>query len=84
MNIDSLTPAAAPPPRASLAPQATRPDAVQVKKSDAKAVESLSQKVGEDGTKLSVEEAVKRISDFVAPTQSEISFSVDEISGVHF
>ena len=82
MNIDSLTPAAAPPPRASLAPHATRPDAVQVKKSDAKAVESLSQKVGEDGTKLSVEEAVKRISDFVAPTQSEISFSVDEISGV--
>lgn len=82
MNIDSLTPAAAPPPRASLAPQATRPDAVQVKKSDAKAVESLSQKFGEDGTKLSVEEAVKRISDFVAPTQSEISFSVDEISGV--
>lgn len=82
MNIDSLTPAAAPPPRASLAPQATRPDAVQVKKSDAKAVESLSQEVGEGGTKLSVEEAVKRISDFVAPTQSEISFSVDEISGV--
>lgn len=82
MNIESLTPAAAPPPRASLAPQATRPDAVQVKKSDAKAVESLSQEVGEGGTKLSVEEAVKRISDFVAPTQSEISFSVDEISGV--
>ena len=82
MNIDSLTPAAAPPPRASLAPQATRPDAVQVKKSDAKAVESLLKEVGEGGTKLSVEEAVKRISDFVAPTQSEISFSVDEISGV--
>ena len=31
---------------------------------------------------LSVEDAVKRLADFVAPTQSQISFSVDEESGM--
>ncbi len=32
--------------------------------------------------KLSVEDAVKRLADFVAPTNSEINFSIDEESGV--
>lgn len=81
MNIESLTPATS-PPRPNLASQATRSDVAQPKMIEAKAVESRSQEVGEESTKFSVEEAVKRISDFVAPTQSEISFSVDEISGV--
>ena len=31
---------------------------------------------------LSIEDAVKRLSDFVAPTQSQINFSIDEESGV--
>lgn len=81
MNIESLTSAAS-PPRPNLVSQATRSDVAQPKMIEAKALESRSQEVGEESTKLSVEEAVKRISDFVAPTQSEISFSVDEISGV--
>ena len=32
--------------------------------------------------KLSVQDAVKRLSDFVASTNSEINFSVDQVSGV--
>jgi len=59
-----------------------RSDVAQLKKSETKAIESRPQEVGDESTKLSVEEAVKRISEFVAPTQSEISFSIDEISGV--
>jgi flagellar protein FlaG len=31
---------------------------------------------------LSAQEAVKRLNDFVAPTQSQISFSIDQDSGV--
>ncbi|UCV19773.1 flagellar protein FlaG [Ferribacterium limneticum] len=31
---------------------------------------------------LSVEDAVKRLADFVAPTQSQINFSIDQDSGV--
>jgi flagellar protein FlaG len=81
MNIESLTPTTS-PPRANLAPQAARSDIVQLKKSEPKATEIRSQEVDNESTKLSVEEAVKRISEFVAPTQSEISFSVDDISGV--
>ena len=81
MNIESLTPAAT-PPRTNLSAQATRSDSAQPKKIEAKAAEKDSLEVGNESTKLSVEEAVKRISEFVAPTQSEISFSVDEISGV--
>jgi flagellar protein FlaG len=81
MNIESLTPTAS-PPRSNLAPQAARSDVAQLKKSEPKATEIRSQAVDDESTKLSVEEAVKRISEFVAPTQSEISFSVDDISGV--
>lgn len=81
MNIESLTPAAS-PPRTNLSAQATRSDSAQPKKIEAKAAEKNSLEVGNESTKLSVEEAVKRISEFVAPTQSEISFSIDDISGV--
>ena len=81
MNLESVTVAAS-PPRANLAPQAARPDVAQLKKSETKAADNGAQEGGEESTKLSVEEAVKRISEFVAPIQSEISFSVDDISGI--
>lgn len=88
MNIESLkqaTPAQrAPAPNA--APPTTRREVSQVGMSGSNAVEiqsqSIDEKSREGNATLSVEDAVKRISDFVAPTQSEISFSVDQVSGV--
>ena len=88
MNIDSLT-LGTPPPRApspSVAPQSARTDAAQLKKAETKASENNALSVDDQSRKstpdLSVEDAVKRIADFVAPTQSEISFSIDDVSGV--
>lgn len=89
MNIESLT-LGTPPPRApspSLAPQTARTEAAQVKKAETKALDNSALSVDDDQSRkstfdLTVEDAVKRISDFVAPTQSEISFSIDDVSGV--
>lgn len=91
MNIESVK-TASPPQRAALpeaAPKAPRPVGDQSKAATTlKTVDSASNlQLGDDQSRnkqaaLSVEEAVKRLSDFVAPTQSQISFSVDEESGV--
>ncbi len=88
MNIESFTPGT-PPPRApspNVALQPARTEAAQLKKSEAQELENKALSVDDLSRKstsaLSVEDAVKRISDFVAPTQSEISFSIDEVSGV--
>jgi len=66
--------------------QPARTEAAQLKKSEAQELENKALSVDDLSRKstsaLSVEDAVKRISDFVAPTQSEISFSIDEVSGV--
>lgn len=77
------------PPRApspNVALQPARTEAAQLKKSEAQELENKALSVDDLSRKftsaLSVEDAVKRISDFVAPTQSEISFSIDEVSGV--
>lgn len=87
MNIESFTPGT--PPRApspNVALQPARTEAAQLKKSEAQELENKALSVDDLSRKstsaLSVEDAVKRISDFVAPTQSEISFSIDEVSGV--
>lgn len=88
MNIESFTPGT-PPPRApspNVALQPARTEAAQLKKNEAQELENKALSVDDLSRKstsaLSVEDAVKRISDFVAPTQSEISFSIDEVSGV--
>ena len=88
MNIESFTPGT-PPPRApspNVALQPARTEAAQLQKSEAQELENKALSVDDLSRKstsaLSVEDAVKRISDFVAPTQSEISFSIDEVSGV--
>lgn len=74
----------APSPNVALQP--ARTEAAQLKKSEAQELENKALSVDDLSRKstsaLSVEDAVKRISDFVAPTQSEISFSIDEVSGV--
>lgn len=90
MNIESVKTTTS-PSRASL-PEATvkaRPASAQGKLAEVKlAIETANnQQVSEDKNQksqpsLSVEDAVKRLSDFVAPTQSQISFSVDLESGV--
>ena len=88
MNIESFT-SGTPPPRApspNVALQPARTEAAQLKKSEAQELENKALSVDDLSRKstsaLSVEDAVERISDFVAPTQSEISFSIDEVSGV--
>lgn len=88
MNIESFTPVASPPrtPSQNVGQQAARTQVTQLKQSEAKEIENSTQPADDQSKKstsaLSVEDAVKRISDFVAPTQSEISFSIDNVSGV--
>lgn len=90
MNIESVI-TATPPPRATLpdAAVAARPAATHTKPAEtAKATETAkNQQPSEDKNQkapssLSVEDAVKRLSNFIAPTQSQISFSIDQESGV--
>ncbi len=88
MNIESFTPVTSPPrlPSQNAGQQATRTQAVQLKQSEANEVENSTLPIDDQSknstSALSVEDAVKRISDFVAPTQSEISFSIDNVSGI--
>ncbi len=88
MNIDSFTPVTSPPrsPAQNAGQQATQTQAAPLKQSEAKEVENNTLFIDDESKKstsaLSVEDAVKRISDFIAPTQSEISFSIDKVSGV--
>lgn len=64
------------PRSAPASPKATETaSSLQQVKTDPKSQEAGNQK-------LSVEDAVKRLTDFVAPTNSEINFSIDEESGV--
>lgn len=89
MDINSLTPGATSPsrPPASNTPlsQAVRTEAAQLKKSEAKALENtqltIEDKDENSQSALSVEDAIKRLSDFVSPSQSSLSFSVDDVSG---
>ncbi|MDP3539418.1 MAG: flagellar protein FlaG [Azonexus sp.] len=90
MNIESVK-VATPPPRATLpdATVAARPSAEKGRFAEAaKTPETAkNQQLAEDKNQkvpssLSVEDAVKRLSNFVAPTQSQISFSIDQESGV--
>jgi flagellar protein FlaG len=88
MNIESLTPGL-PPSRAptlNTPPSKTaRTEVEQLKKSETKALEKPSQEVDDQNetsqSALSVEDAIKRLSDFVSPSQSSLSFSVDDVSG---
>lgn len=86
MNIESVT-VASPPQRAptpEVAPKLERSKESPKPAATAKALEVAknSQSDQNNTAVLSVEDAVKRLSDFVAPTQSQISFSVDEESGM--
>ncbi len=83
MNIDSIQ-SANPPQRTAtpdVAQQARlRTEAVQVSKSTRQA-ESQSDSSTENN-QLSVQDAVKRLENFVSIARADISFSIDEASGV--
>lgn len=91
MNIESVA-SSSPPQRTSLPdapPKVARPVADQGKPIvAARSVDTAkSLPAGEDqnqntASTLSAEDAVKRLSSFVASTQSQISFSIDEASGI--
>ena len=86
MNIESVKTASQPSQRApSLdASVAAKPAEVKAKAAEtAKSTEvSKDKNIKENQNSLSVEDAVKRLADFVSPTQSQISFSIDEESGL--
>lgn len=88
MNIESATSASLPQrtPLPEASSKAARPIAEQGKLAvavkSADTTKSLPAKEENTASVLSVEDAVKRLSSFVASTQSEISFSIDEASGI--
>lgn len=88
MNIESVTTNSAPqrPPevqgQSSPRASATAARAAELASSQRQQRAESQNQVSESPQKLSVEDAVKRLADFVAPTNSEINFSIDEESGV--
>lgn len=91
MNIESVKPSTmairAPLPETS--PKVGRPIAEEGKSEiSSVATESATKSAAKNdrnknpASSLSVEEAVKRLSSFVANTQSQINFSIDEVSGI--
>ena len=87
MNIESVKTASAPQRTfEGVAQPAQRSNAPAAKASEVQASQKLAQaetkQQDSSDKKLTVEDAVKRLADFVAPTNSEINFSIDEESGV--
>jgi flagellar protein FlaG len=90
MNIESLK-STSPPQRGPLpetqklersATEQTKPS-IATKTLDANKSLRADQDKGRDNPSgLTAQDAVKRLNDFVAPTQSQISFSIDQESGV--
>ncbi len=88
MNIESLTPSpgfSLKPASNTPPPQAVRTEVAQLKKSETEALEKTPLTIDDQNetsnSALSVEDAIKRLSDFVSPSQSSLSFSVDDVSG---
>lgn len=89
MNIESLKNASPPQrvPKPEAAPKLERvkneTPAATAKSVDSTKAQQTNENANQNNVAtLSVEDAVKRLADFVAPTQSQISFSIDEESGM--
>lgn len=85
MNIESINTASQPTrtPSAEILPQTQRPSATPAKSIESGAPKSIKDESNARAqTELAVEDAVQRLNDFVAPTRSEINFSIDDASGV--
>lgn len=88
MNIESLSQITGPSRiAASNTPsqQTARTETAQLKQSETKELEKTSLAIDDQNetsqSALSVEDAIKRLSDFVSSSQSSLSFSVDDVSG---
>ena len=80
MNIDSIQ--AANPPQRTATPEAS-PQANRQEKAAASTRQVEAQKNADtDRNQLSVQEAVKHLESFVSIARADISFSIDEASGV--
>ncbi|MFA7279760.1 MAG: flagellar protein FlaG [Sterolibacterium sp.] len=83
MNIESVQ-AANPPQRT--ATTETSPQAIRQEKTAAARQNSIRaetpKKIDSEQNKLSVQDAVKRLEGFVSIARADISFSIDEASGV--
>lgn len=87
MNIESMNQAGAPRSvSVEVQPPASRQAATQQIRSPGQdsAVQSQKQDNGNNPSpsREEVDQAVKRLTDFVSPNQAEINFSVDESSGI--
>lgn len=87
MNIESVKTASVPQRTfENVAQPAQRSNAPTAKTNEVQASQKSAQaelkEQDSSNKKLTVEDAVKRLADFVAPTNSEINFSIDEESGV--
>ncbi len=87
MNIESVTTNSAPqrlPEAQAQSSQRTGPANAKAAQLAASQRQQPTEAKNDESSrqKLSVEDAVKRLADFVAPTNSEINFSIDEESGV--
>ncbi len=86
MNIDSIQTVSL-PQRVTTREPAQKPaqadtNNIERKQSTEKLNETDAKSADSQPGKLSVQDAVKRLSEFVASTNSEINFSVDQTSGV--
>lgn len=84
MSIASVS-TSRPPGRApEIARPASRDTATQANRESGseKRLEPTSARPPQEVQKSELQDAVKRLNDFVAPSQSEISFSIDDESGV--
>jgi flagellar protein FlaG len=82
MNIDSIQSAIPPqrPATAEAAPQASRQEKAQAT-APTRQVEA-QKNTNSDQNQLSVQDAVKHLESFVSIARADISFSIDEASGV--
>lgn len=87
MNIESVKTSSPPSQRTPILDAAltAQPTAAKAKVAEAVKQPTEISKINDtrdNQSNLSVEDAVKRLADFVSPTQSQISFSIDEESGL--
>ena len=80
MNIESIQTAS--PPQRTATPDASNQVARQERTAATQANAPKSNQTEEGKKQFSVQEAVKHLTDFVSLTSADISFSIDEASGV--
>lgn len=80
MNIESIQTAS--PPQRTATPDASTQVARQERAAAAQSIAPKNAQTENGQKQFSVQEAVKHLTDFVSLTSADISFSIDEASGV--